>query len=85
MPHQGRPGAMALHQPGTNSDGPLLWLNSSLRWVDPNGATLALPGGTHLAKRSSRCETALVFYSGHGMEVVEKDELINVLAPTNAA
>jgi uncharacterized caspase-like protein len=28
--------------------------------------------------------TALVFYGGHGMEVVEKDDLINVLAPTNA-
>jgi Caspase domain len=43
---------------------------------------------TQLIRRFSRlaegADTALVFYAGHGMEVVEKGDYYNVLAPTDA-
>jgi chemotaxis protein MotB len=36
------------------------------------------------SRQTSTAHTALVFYAGHGMEVIEKDDLVNVLAPINA-
>ncbi len=44
---------------------------------------------TQLIRQFSRlaegADTALVFYTGHGMEVVERGDYYNVLAPTDAA
>jgi uncharacterized caspase-like protein len=36
------------------------------------------------SRETAGAETAFVFYAGHGMEVTENDDLINVLAPTDA-
>jgi len=36
------------------------------------------------SRETTGVDTALIFYAGHGMEVVEKDDLINTLAPIDA-
>jgi WD40 repeat protein len=36
------------------------------------------------SNEATGADTALVFYAGHGMEVVEKDDVLNVLAPIDA-
>src|SRR5262245_25829668 len=39
---------------------------------------------SNFADKAEGAETALVFYSGHGMEIIDRNDTFNVLAPTDA-
>jgi hypothetical protein len=38
---------------------------------------------SRFSKKAEGAETALVFYAGHGMEIIDKNNTFNVLAPTD--
>ena len=39
---------------------------------------------SHFTDKAEGADTAVVFYAGHGMEVIERNDIFNVLAPTDA-